>query len=68
MEAGIPIALNDAKAYATLQLANQSAKNQAIFTKCCITVASMDTKNLDNRQMANVNNAKAFNYRCTKLN
>jgi len=59
MEAGIPIALNDAKAYATLQLANQSAKNQAILQNAA-AVAAMDTKNLDNRQMANVNNAKAF--------
>lgn len=59
MEAGVPIALNDAKAYATLQLANQSAKNQAILQNAA-AVAAMDTKNLDNRQMANVNNAKAF--------
>tara|TARA_Y100000114_G_scaffold115619_1_gene109806 strand:- start:2243 stop:3586 length:1344 start_codon:yes stop_codon:yes gene_type:complete len=58
-EAGIPIAVQDANKYGTIQLQNLNNKQQAALQNATAT-ASMDMANLNNRQAAAVNNAKTF--------
>jgi len=59
MEAGIPIAAQDANKYATIQLQNLNNEQQAALQNAA-AVLQMDMANLNNRQQAAVNNAKAF--------
>ena len=59
MESGIPIASQDAKAYATIELQNLNNKQQAALQNAA-TYAAMDKANLDARMQAAVNNAKSF--------
>ena len=58
-EAGIPIAVQDANKYGTIQLQNLNNRQQAALQNATAT-ASMDMANLNNRQAAAVNNAKTF--------
>lgn len=59
MEAGIPIAAADAKAYADIGIANLNNEQQAVLQNA-LTFAAMDKANLDARLKAAVNNANAF--------
>ena len=59
MESGIPIAAQDAKTYATMDLTNLS-NEQAAALKNAATYAAMDTNNLNARMTAASNNAKSF--------
>ena len=59
MEAGIPLAQQDAQAYATIQLANLNNKQQAALQNAA-TYAAMDTANLDARLTAAVENSRSF--------
>ena len=59
MESGIPIAAQDAKTYATMDLTNLS-NEQAVALKNAATYAAMDTANLNARMTAASNNAKSF--------
>jgi len=58
-EAGIPIAVQDANKYGTIQLQNLNNRQQAALQNATAT-ASMDMANLNNRQASAVNNAKTF--------
>lgn len=58
-EAGVPIAIQDANKYATIQLQNLNNRQQAAIQNATV-LATMDTANLNNRQMAAVQNAKSF--------
>ena len=58
-EAGVPIAVQDANKYATIQLQNLNNRQQAAIQNATV-VATMDATNLNNRQMAAVQNAKSF--------
>ena len=59
MEAGIPIAAQDANKHATIQIQNLNNKQQATLQNA-MTYAAMDKANLDARMTAAVNNAKSF--------
>ena len=59
MESGIPIAAQDAKSYATIQVQNLNNQQQATLQNAA-TYAAMDKANLDARMQAAVNNARAF--------
>ena len=59
MESGIPIAAQDAKSYATIQMQNLNNQQQATLQNAA-TYAAMDKANLDARMQAAVNNARAF--------
>ena len=58
-EAGIPIAAQDAKTYATMELANLNNAQQTAL-KNAMTYAAMDTANLNVAATVATNNAKAF--------
>ena len=59
MEAGIPIASQDAQLYATLDLTNLSNRQQATLQNAAL-YAAMDKSNLDFRRQAAVTNAQSF--------
>ena len=59
LEAGIPIAAQDANKHAALQLQNLNNKQQSALQNA-MTYASMDKANLNARMTAAVNNAKSF--------
>lgn len=59
MESGIPIAVNDAKTYATMELQNLNNEQQTALRNA-MTYAAMDTANLNARMTAAANNAKSF--------
>lgn len=59
MEAGIPIAQQDAQTYAQLDFANLSNRQQAALQNAA-TYAAMDRANLDARMQAAVTNAQSF--------
>jgi hypothetical protein len=59
MEAGIPIAMEDARTYATMDLTNLNNRQQAALTNAA-TYAAMDRANLDARMQAAVTNAQSF--------
>ena len=59
MESGIPIAAQDAKSYATIDLQNLNNRQQAALQNAA-TYAAMDKANLDARMQAAVSNAKTF--------
>ena len=59
LEAGIPIAAQDANKHAAIQLQNLNNKQQATLQNA-MTYAAMDKANLDARMTAAVNNAKSF--------
>ena len=58
-EAGIPIAAQDAKTYATMELANLNNAQQTALRNA-MTYAAMDTANLNVAATVATNNAKAF--------
>lgn len=59
MESGIPIAAQDAKSYATIQMQNLNNQQQAALQNAA-TYAAMDKANLDARMQTAINNARAF--------
>ena len=59
MEAGIPIAAQDAQTYATIDLTNLSNRQQATLQNASV-YAGMDRANLDARMTAAVTNAQSF--------
>ena len=59
MEAGIPIAAQDAKTYSAMELTNLN-NNQQTALKNAMTYAAMDTANLNVAATVATNNAKAF--------
>jgi len=59
MESGIPIAAQDAKSYATIQVQNLNNQQQATLQNAA-TYAAMDKANLDARMQAAINNSRAF--------
>jgi len=58
-EAALPIASQDAKTYAAIDLTNLNNKQQAVLQNATV-YAAMDKANLDSRMQAAVNNAKSF--------
>ncbi len=58
-ESAIPIAAQDAKTYATVDLQNLN-NNQQTALQNAMTYATMDKQNLDARLQSAVNNAKSF--------
>ena len=58
-EAALPIASQDAKTYAAIDLQNLSNKHQTVLQNATV-YAAMDKANLDARMQAAVNNAKSF--------
>ena len=59
LEAGTPIAAQDANKHAAIQLQNLTNKQQSTLQNA-MTYASMDKANLNSRMTAAVNNAKSF--------
>ena len=59
MESGIPIAAQDAKSYATIQIQNLNNQQQATLQNAA-TYAAMDKANLDARMQTAINNSRAF--------
>lgn len=59
MEAGIPIAAQDAQTYSTMDLTNLNNRQQAALQNAA-TYAAMDRANLDARMQAAVTNAQSF--------
>lgn len=59
MEAGIPIAMQDAQTYAAMDITNLNNRQQATLQNAA-TYAAMDKANLDARLTAAVTNAQAF--------
>jgi len=59
MESGIPIAMQDAQTYATMDLTNLNNRQQTALTNAA-TYAAMDRANLDARMQAAVTNAQTF--------
>ena len=58
-ESALPIAIEDANKYATIQLQNLNNEQQTALANAA-TIASMDKQNLDNRMKAAVKNADTF--------
>jgi hypothetical protein len=58
-ESALPIAVQDANKYATMQLQNLNNKQQTALTNAA-TLAAMDKQNLDNRMKAAQQNAQSF--------
>lgn len=58
-ESALPIAIEDANKYATIQLQNLSNEQQTALANAA-TIAAMDRQNLDNRMKAAVKNADTF--------
>ncbi len=58
-EAALPIASQDAKTHAAIDLQNLTNKQQAVLQNATV-YAAMDKANLDARMQAAVNNAKSF--------
>ena len=58
-ESALPIAAQDAKTYASMDLQNLNNRQQAVLQNATI-YAAMDKANLDARMQAAVNNAKSF--------
>lgn len=58
-ESALPIAAQDAKTYAAIDLANLTNRQQAVMQNATV-YAAMDKSNLDARMQAAVNNAKSF--------
>tara|TARA_R100000234_G_scaffold104604_1_gene74463 strand:- start:9473 stop:11068 length:1596 start_codon:yes stop_codon:yes gene_type:complete len=58
-ESALPIAIQDANKYATIQLQNLSNEQQTALANAA-TIAAMDRQNLDNRMKAAVKNADTF--------
>ena len=59
MESGIPIAVQDAQTYSTMDLTNLNNRQQAALQNAA-TYAAMDRANLDARMQAAVTNAQSF--------
>ena len=59
LEAGVPIAAQDANKHAAIQIQNLNNKQQSTLQNA-MTYAAMDKANLDSRMTAAVNNAKSF--------
>ena len=58
-ESALPIAIQDANKYATIQLQNLNNEQQTALANAA-TIAAMDRQNLDNRMKAAVKNADTF--------
>jgi hypothetical protein len=58
-ESALPIAVQDANKYATIQLQNLNNQQQAALSNAA-TLAAMDKQNLDNRMRAAQQNAQSF--------
>tara|TARA_R100000781_G_scaffold107180_1_gene71358 strand:- start:1429 stop:2886 length:1458 start_codon:yes stop_codon:yes gene_type:complete len=58
-ESALPIAVQDANKYATIQLQNLNNQQQAALSNAA-TIAAMDKQNLDNRMRASQQNAQSF--------
>ena len=58
-EAALPIAMDDAKKYAQMDLVNLDNRQKAVLQNATV-YAAMDKANLDARMTAAVNNSKAF--------
>ena len=58
-ESALPIAVQDANKYATIQLANLTNEQQAALSNAA-TIAAIDARNLDNKMKAAQQNAQSF--------
>ena len=58
-ESALPIAVQDANNYATIQLANLTNEQQAALSNAA-TIAAIDARNLDNKMKAAQQNAQSF--------
>ena len=58
-ESALPIAIQDANKYATIQLQNLNNEQQTALANAA-TIAAMDRQNLDNKMKAAVKNAETF--------